>query len=118
MLPFMNAKHDATKSFILQEDSCGPHRARSIATYLYQKAVNRMKRPAQSPEQNTIENIWGIMKSKLRKRNVHPTSTSHLFQILTEMWHSLPDSAFDDLVASMPKRARMVRQVRVRSTKY
>ncbi len=28
----MNEKHDGPASFILQEDNCGSHRARSIAT--------------------------------------------------------------------------------------
>ncbi len=34
ILQFMNEKHDGPASFILQEDNCGPHKARSIATYL------------------------------------------------------------------------------------
>ena len=76
-----------------------------------------MKWPVQSSDLNPKDNVWGIMKSKLRKCNVHPKSTLQLFQILTETWHSLPDSVFHDLVASMPKRERTVRQLRVRSTK-
>lgn len=72
VLPCINAKHGRRKSFILQEDNCGPHTARSIATLFHQKGVNRMKWPAQSADLNPIENICCIMKSKLWKRNVHP----------------------------------------------
>ena len=34
ILPFVYNTHDGTASFILQEDNCGPHRAKSIAIYL------------------------------------------------------------------------------------
>ena len=37
MLPFMYDVHDGPASFVLQEDNCGPHRAKSIAGYLANK---------------------------------------------------------------------------------
>ncbi len=108
VLPFTEQKHGGTESFVLQEDNCGLHRATTIATYLQNKDAVRMKWPAQSPDLNPIENIWGIMRTRLRKRDVLPRSPMHLFQILSGMWNSLPDSIFGNLVASMPKRAKLV----------
>ncbi len=63
-------------------------------------------------------NRTGIMIQNLHKRYVHPRSTLHLFKLLSEMWNSLLDSLFENLVASMPKRAKMVKKNRGRSTKY
>ena len=43
--PFMNKTHGGTESFMLQEDNCGPHRAKSIAIHLTNNEVSRMKWP-------------------------------------------------------------------------
>ena len=83
ILPFMYYVHVGPECFILQEDNCGPHRAKSIATYLSNEEVTGMKWPAQSPDFNPIENIWGLMKSHLRKRAMHPNNPMHLFALLT-----------------------------------
>ena len=95
VLPFVYHVHDGPANLVLQEDNCGPHRARSVASYLFDEEIERMKWPPQSPELALIENVWGLMKTRLRKRNVWPTSPLHLFYILSEMWNSLPDSYFE-----------------------
>ena len=118
IIPFMNEKHNGPTSFILQEDNCGPHRARSVATYLQNKEVTRMVWPSQSPDLNFIENVWGLMKTHLRKRSIHPRNPTELFQILSDLWNSLPDSYFQSLVASMPNRVKMVKTNKGGSTKY
>ncbi len=53
-----------------------------------------MKWSAQSPDLNPIENVWGLMKTHLRKRNVNPRNPMELFHILSTMWNSLPDDYF------------------------
>ena len=103
MLPFIFDVHGGTDTFVLQEDNCGPHRASFIATYLQNEDTIRMKWPAQSPDLNHMENVWGLMKSRLRKRSLYPTSPMHLFSILNEMWNNLPDEYFKNLVKSMLK---------------
>ncbi len=45
MLPSMRGKHGVIKSFILQEDNYGPHRATYIATYQSNKVVVRLDWP-------------------------------------------------------------------------
>lgn len=118
VLPFTYDVHGGTDKFVLQEDNCGPHRAKSIATYLANEEVTRIVWLSQSPDLNTIENVWGLMKATLRKRSVPPRNPMHLFHILSRMWNTLPDSYFNDLVASMPKRVAAVRNARGGSSKY
>ena len=114
ILPFAHNIHDGPTDFVLQEDNCGPHRAESIATYLANKEITRMTWLAQSPDLNPIENIWGLMKSRLRKRSVFPSSPMHMFHVLCHIWNTLPDSYFHSLVYSMLKCARTVREQRGR----
>ena len=118
ILPFIYDVHGSTDTFVLQENNCSPHRTSSSATYLRKDEVTRMKWPAQSPDLNPIENVWGSMKSRLRKRSLYPTSPMHLFSILNDMWNNLPDEYFKNLVESIYKRAKMVLHGKGRSTKY
>lgn len=43
ILPFVCDVHDGPASFILQEDSCRPHRAKTIAMYMANEKITRMK---------------------------------------------------------------------------
>ena len=63
ILPFMYNVHNGPASFILQEDNCGPHRAKSIAYYLEDEEVIRMQWPPQSPDCNCIKNVRGLLNS-------------------------------------------------------
>ncbi len=118
VLSFMYDVHDGPASLVLQEDNCGRHRATSIATYLHNEEVEWMQWPSQNPDLNPIENVWRLMKNRVRKQAVPPKNTVHLFQILSQMWNSLPDSYFKSLVASLPARVKMVREHLGRSTNY
>ncbi len=55
ILPFMRNVHGALTSFIVQEDNCAPHRAKSVATCLANNVKSRIKWSAQSPDLNPIE---------------------------------------------------------------
>ena len=112
ILPFVYDNDGGTDTFVLQEDNCGTHRAKSVATYLANEEIKRMKWPAQSPDLNTIENVRGLMKEYLRKLTIYPKNPMHLFQILSFIWNSLPDSYFRNLVTSMPKRISLVKKQR------
>ena len=65
--------------------------------------VTRMVWPSQSPDLNCIENLWKLLKSYLRKQPSYPKDCNALFTALSNMFHSLPDSHFLKLIASMPK---------------
>ena len=116
--PFMMKNHGENKDFVLQEDNCGPHRAKSIAKYLREKAVERMKWPTQSPDLSIIENVWDHLKQILRKRAKRPTTSAQHFSIIQSDWDSLPDFCFATLLYSMPTRVSTVKRAADGSTKY
>ena len=116
--PFSVSKHGSLKHVVFQQDNCGPHHAKSVSNYLQSTGITTMKWPPQSPDLNPIENVWGLLKQKLRQRSTYPSNADALFELLQSEWDKLPNSYFYNLVRSMPSRAQAVLDNNGRSTKY
>ena len=74
--------------------------------------------PAQSLDMKPIEYVLVLMKYKLRQLTPYPTNADALFQKLTEIWNSLPDNSFNNLIASMGNRCRAISNVNGSARKY
>ena len=118
VLPFMKTCHSGDGNFIYQHDGCSAHRAKSVSAYLTENGVDVLPWPAQSPDLNPIENVWSIMKRRLRALHTYPSNRDALFAQLCKIWDELPDSYFNALVASMTSRCATVRNSQGRSSKY
>ena len=81
---------------------------KAIAMYLSSKAVDRIIWPPQIPDIAPIENAWGLLNRRLRKRRPFPKNEDHLFSYLCEEWNAIPDSYFTDLAGSMIARVKLV----------
>jgi len=118
LFPFVENVHGGKRNIILQEDNCGPHRAKSIKEFFAEHRVFRMNWPSQSPDLNPIENAWGYMKNKLRRMKTRPSNKEHLFEIISDMWDTLPFTYFEKLTGSMPNRVAAVLGNDRGATKY
>ncbi len=54
--------------FIFQQDLAPAHTAKSTKSWLNDHGVGVFDWPANSPDLNPIENLWGIVKSKMRNK--------------------------------------------------
>ncbi len=66
---------------IFQQDNAKPHSAHITKSWLWRKRVRVLDWPACSPDLSPIENVWRILKRKMRQRR--PRTVAHLKGDLT-----------------------------------
>ena len=64
--------------------------------------------PANSPDLNWIENIWGIMAARLEDYESAPDSVEEFKRRVISEWDSISVATLKKCAASMPDRLRMV----------
>jgi len=104
------------KEFIFQQDLAPPHRAKSTQKFLERKGVEILGWPDNSPDMNSIENLWSILKSRLKLMKFQ--SSDILWNVVQNEWYALQTRICKNLVSSMPRRLRLVRKCKGYSTKY
>ena len=74
--------------------------------YLKKKGIIQVKRPANGPDINIIENIWSIFDNKLPKLNIQ--NTDDLKTALQTVWTDISDDIVQKIFRSLPGRLRQV----------
>ena len=72
--------------------------------------------PANSPDFNPIENLWGIVKKKLHKHQ--PNTSEQLKDAIKTCWNEVTPHECQQLIHSMPRRIEAVIKARGDATKY
>lgn len=93
---------------ILQHDLAPCHNSRVVANHLRQRGITVMPWPGNSPDIAPIENLWAIVKHKLK--NIDVTTKTKLIAAVLHVWNR--DAKIQDscrkLVESMPMRIKAV----------
>ncbi len=98
--------------FIFQQDLAPAHAAKSTKSWLNDPGVGVLDWPANSPDLNPIENIWGIVKRKMRNKRPELKAT------VKETWASIPPQQCHKLITSMTRRIEAVIKAKGSPTKY
>uniref|UniRef100_A0A674C212 Tc1-like transposase DDE domain-containing protein n=1 Tax=Salmo trutta TaxID=8032 RepID=A0A674C212_SALTR len=95
----------------------GPkHTSKVVAKWLKDNKVKVLKWPSQSPDLNSIENVWAELKKRVRARR--PTNLTQLHQLCQEEWAKIHPTYYGKLVEGYPKRLTQVKQFKSNATKY
>lgn len=71
-----------------------------------------MKWPAQSRDLNPIENLWRIIKIRVRDRRHQIHTTEAMKQAIRNEWDLLKEEDFRRCIESMPKRVALLIQAK------
>lgn len=73
--------------------------------------------PGNSPDLNPIENVWGLMSSKIGKRK--PKTMVELMKTIEKVWfEDITEEYLKALYDSMPNRVKCVIKAKGGTTKY
>ncbi len=86
--------------FIFQQDLAPAHTAKGTKSWFNDHGVTVLVWPANSPDLNPIENLWGIVKRKMR--DTRPNNADELKATVKETWASIPPQQCHKLISSMP----------------
>ncbi len=102
--------------FIFQQDLAPAHTAKGTKSWFNGHGVTVLDWPANSPDLNPIENLWSIIKRKMR--DTRPNNADDLKATVKETWASIPPQQCHKLITSMPRRIEAVIKAKWAPTKY
>ncbi len=75
--------------FIFQQDLAPTHTAKVTKSWFNDHGVTVLDWPADSPDLNPIDNLWGIVKRKTRLRDTRPNNADDLKAAIKATWASI-----------------------------
>ncbi len=102
--------------FIFQQDLAPAHTTKGTKSWFNDHGVTVLDWPANSPDLNPIENLWGIVKRKMR--DTRPNNADDLKAAIKATWASIPPQQCHKLITSMPRRIEAVIKAKGAPTKY
>ncbi|KAI2644721.1 Transposable element Tcb1 transposase [Labeo rohita] len=104
------------EDFIFQHDLAPAHSAKTTGKWFTDHGITVLNWPANSPDLNPIENLWDIVKRKLR--DARPNTLDELKAAIEASWASITPQQCHRLIASMPRRIEAVISAKGFRTKY
>jgi transposase len=113
---FVSAREMGLSDFILQQDNDPKHTSGLAKEFFKQKNVRVLEWPAQSPDINPIETLFGILKGRVAE--FQPKNLRELKERILDAWNGIEKELCEKLALSFRKRAMEVVRARGWHIKY
>ena len=102
--------------FVFQQDNAPIHTSRSTRQWLRQHDVILLDWLPNSPDANSIENLWRELKTAANRRELR--TAAELWNALQEAWQQIAAARVRNLAESVPRRLDAIRRARGGNTRY
>ena len=107
VLPYIQKYNLNLVELLLLEDHDSKHTCKVATQWKDRRGINVMEWPGWSPDLNPIENLWSMMKPKVKARN--STSAQELKDSILEVWQELDqEDLMENLIRTIPDRIHKV----------
>lgn len=93
---------DPNDNSIFQDDNDPKHTAHLILNWKRDNNINSIDWPSNSPDLSPIENIWALLKNKVKK--IKCRSLDDFTQAIIKSWNEIDQDAIDNTINSMSNR--------------
>lgn len=103
LLPELDA---SDHQLVFQQDNATIHKTANVMKFLRDNNVLTIDWPPQSPDLSPIENMWNIMKMKMKALRPRPKTSKELKLACLKIWTEIPNNTRKDLIDGFKDRLR------------
>ena len=89
-----------------QFDNHPSHVSKKSKAFFQSRRIKSIDWPPQSPDLNPIENLWSILKRKIKKGDY--TNKDKMKSLLVDAWNTIPQQVIRNLITTLPQRIKKV----------
>ncbi len=105
--PEMDFSAALGRRLVFQQDNAKPHKTPQVLEYLANWGYEVIDWPPQSPDLSPIENIWNVMKMRMKALQPRPRTKANMRDAMMQIWDELEPELLVKIVGSFRERLNL-----------